>query len=57
MTALRTEVVITHPTGLHARPAVKFTKLAKTFAAEIRLRGVPDGDVGRRQEHRQGDGR
>ena len=43
MTALRTEVVITHPTGLHARPAVKFTKLAKTFPAEIRLRRVPDG--------------
>ena len=44
MTALRTEVVITHPTGLHARPAVKFTKLAKTFPAEIRLRRVPDGE-------------
>ena len=41
MTALRTEVVITHPTGLHARPAVKFTKLAKTFPAEIRLRRAP----------------
>ncbi|MGI9437432.1 MAG: HPr family phosphocarrier protein [Geminicoccaceae bacterium] len=34
------EVTITHPTGLHARPAVKFTKLAKTFAgADIRIRG------------------
>ena len=44
MTALRTEVLITHPTGLHARPAVKFTKLAKTFPAEIRLRRAPDGD-------------
>lgn len=44
MTALRTEVVITHPTGLHARPAVKLTKLAKTFPAEIRLRRVPDGE-------------
>ena len=44
MTALRAEVVITHPTGLHARPAVKFTKLAKTFPAEIRLRRVPDGE-------------
>lgn len=32
-------VTITHPTGLHARPAVKFTKLAKTFAdADIRIR-------------------
>ena len=44
MTASRTEVVITHPTGLHARPAVKLTKLAKTFPAEIRLRRVPDGE-------------
>jgi phosphocarrier protein HPr len=31
------EVVIGHPTGLHARPAVKLTKLAKGFAADIRL--------------------
>ncbi len=44
MTAMRTEVLITHPTGLHARPAVKFTKLAKTFPATIRLRRAPDGD-------------
>lgn len=37
----RATVTITHATGLHARPAVKFTKLAKTFAtAEIRLRGA-----------------
>ncbi len=43
MSAARREVVIGHPTGLHARPAVKFTKLAKTFAAAIRLRGAPDG--------------
>jgi phosphocarrier protein len=36
-------VVITHATGLHARPAVKFTKLAKTFSdAEIRIRGADD---------------
>ena len=44
MTAPRTEVTITHPTGLHARPAVKLTKLAKTFPAAIRLRRAPDGD-------------
>lgn len=38
-------VTITHPTGLHARPAIKFTKLAKTFSeAEIKLRGNPEGD-------------
>ena len=38
-------VTITHPIGLHARPAVKFTKLAKTFtAADIRLRGGADDE-------------
>ncbi len=38
-------VTITHPVGLHARPAVKFTKLAKTFpTVDIRLRGGADGD-------------
>jgi phosphocarrier protein len=36
-------VTITHATGLHARPAVKFTKLAKTFSdADIRIRGGED---------------
>lgn len=30
-------VVITHEVGLHARPSVKFTKLAKTFPAQIEL--------------------
>jgi phosphocarrier protein len=34
-------VLIAHPTGLHARPAVKLTKLAKGFASQIRLR--PEG--------------
>lgn len=38
--AARTEVVIDHPVGLHARPAIAFTKLAKTFShADIRIRG------------------
>ena len=44
MTSTRVEVEITHPTGLHARPAVKLTKLAKSFPATIRLRKAPDGD-------------
>lgn len=35
-------VVIRHAVGLHARPSVKLTKLAKTFTASIRLRGEPD---------------
>jgi phosphocarrier protein HPr len=43
MTMAATSVTVTHPTGLHARPAVKLTKLAKTFPATIRLRGRPDG--------------
>jgi phosphocarrier protein HPr len=32
MTEHAASVEITNPTGLHARPAVKLTKLAKTFA-------------------------
>lgn len=33
-------VTIRHPVGLHARPAITFTKLAKTFtSAEIQIRG------------------
>jgi len=42
VTAIRSSVRITHPVGLHARPAVKFTKLAKTFDAVIRVRGAPE---------------
>lgn len=34
---------ITNPTGLHARPAVKLTKLAKSFAAKIELAFAADG--------------
>jgi phosphocarrier protein len=30
---------ITHAVGLHARPSVKLTKLAKSFGAQIRLKG------------------
>jgi phosphocarrier protein HPr len=37
------EVTITHPVGLHARPSVKFTKLAKTFAARIELATTLEG--------------
>jgi phosphocarrier protein HPr len=32
------EAVVRDPTGLHARPAVKLTKLAKRFAAAVRVR-------------------
>jgi phosphocarrier protein HPr len=30
-------VLITHEVGLHARPSVKFTKLAKTFSAHVQV--------------------
>ncbi|UOM35777.1 HPr family phosphocarrier protein [Acuticoccus sp. I52.16.1] len=33
---------IVDPTGLHARPAVKLTKLAKTFAAAVEVRAESD---------------
>lgn len=35
--------IIRDPTGLHARPAVKLTKLARKFAAAVELRVEPDG--------------
>lgn len=36
-------VVITHDVGLHARPSVKLTKLAKGFAAAIEIAGASEG--------------
>jgi phosphocarrier protein len=36
-------VLLTHAIGLHARPSVKLTKLAKTFGASIRIGLGPDG--------------
>jgi phosphocarrier protein HPr len=36
-------VVIRHEVGLHARPSVKLTKLAKTFACVIEIAGTPEG--------------
>lgn len=44
MSRAQATVAITHPTGLHARPAVKFTKLAKSFPATVRLRRLPEGE-------------
>ena len=37
------QVKITHAVGLHARPSVKFTKLAKTFEARAEISASPDG--------------
>jgi phosphocarrier protein len=36
-------VLLTHAAGLHARPSVKLTKLAKTFGAKVDLGSGPDG--------------
>jgi phosphocarrier protein HPr len=38
-----TTVVIKHEIGLHARPSVKFTKLAKTFPAKVEVALAADG--------------
>jgi phosphocarrier protein HPr len=37
------QVLITHQVGLHARPSVKLTKLAKGFAARIDLALAEEG--------------
>jgi len=37
------KIRVTHATGLHARPSVKFTMLAKTFAADIEIAAGPEG--------------
>ncbi len=36
-------VLLTHAVGLHARPSVKLTKLAKTFHADISMAAGPEG--------------
>jgi phosphocarrier protein len=36
-------VLLTHAVGLHARPSVKLTKLAKTFQSRIELSPSPAG--------------
>jgi phosphocarrier protein len=36
-------ILITHEVGLHARPSVKFTKLAKTFAADVEIALAANG--------------
>ena len=37
-------VLVTNPVGLHARPAVKLTRLAKQFVSDIRLRAEGQAD-------------
>ncbi len=41
--SIEATVLITHEVGLHARPSVKFTKLAKTFAADVEMAVAADG--------------
>jgi len=41
---VRASVLVTNPTGLHARPAVKLTKLAKSFLAEVKVRPLGQAD-------------
>lgn len=36
-------VLLTHAVGLHARPSVKLTQLARTFASRIELSVTADG--------------
>lgn len=42
--ASEASVVINHEVGLHARPSVKLTKLAKSFQSAIDLRGEDQED-------------
>ena len=41
--AAKGAILIAHEVGLHARPSVKLTKLAKTFASKIELGLSDDG--------------
>ena len=36
-------VIIRHDVGLHARPSVKLTKLAKSFASAVEISGSSEG--------------
>lgn len=40
---MEASVLLAHDVGLHARPSVKLTKLAKTFAADIELATAGEG--------------
>ena len=38
-----TSVILTNEVGLHARPSVKLTQLAKSFACAVEIALAPDG--------------
>lgn len=40
---MQASVVIAHEAGLHARPSVRLTKLAKGFAAKVEIAASPEG--------------
>ena len=42
-TAATGSTLLTHAAGLHARPTLKLTMLAKTFAAKIEIATKPEG--------------
>ncbi len=42
--AVEGRVQVNHPIGLHARPSVKLTQLAKSFSAAVRLRVAEEED-------------
>ncbi len=43
MTTATGSILMTHAVGLHARPSVKVTKLAKSFAAKVELAASATG--------------
>lgn len=43
MTTATGSILMTHAVGLHARPSVKVTKLAKTFTARVELATAATG--------------
>jgi phosphocarrier protein HPr len=43
MSEATASALLTHAAGLHARPTLKLTMLAKTFAAKIELAAKPEG--------------
>jgi phosphocarrier protein HPr len=42
-TVAQGSVLLSHEVGLHARPSVKLTKLAKMFASEVELAAAESG--------------
>ncbi len=43
MPGVTTSALVTNAIGLHARPSMKLTQLAKTFAASVEIAVTPEG--------------